>query len=160
MRLFRFVSARSFIFLSSVFSLRGFVFVPFVCVRVQVLLLSFSLLISPHLQPEPRSQRSHAEYATTRGLLTHTPLVTRAHWQAYTYSPPRLYPSASSRSLQLMDEAEDVPPPPPLPLPFISRGFGGLRSLNGRLGARTHLPSFHQDQRQEDDYQPQRSRNM
>ncbi|XP_037537652.1 cyclic AMP-responsive element-binding protein 3-like protein 3-B [Nematolebias whitei] len=101
---------------------------------ILVLLLSFSLLISPHLQPEPYSQRSHAEYATAK---------------------------ASSRSLQTMDEAEDVPPPPPLPLLFVSRGFGGLRSLNGRLGAQTHLPSFHhQDQRQEDDYQPQRSRNM
>lgn len=59
------------------FFLRGFYLCPFfVC--VQVLLLSFSLLLSSHLQPEPYSLSSHAEYAATKGLWTHTSSVTRS----------------------------------------------------------------------------------
>ncbi|XP_017277678.1 cyclic AMP-responsive element-binding protein 3-like protein 3-A isoform X2 [Kryptolebias marmoratus] len=102
---------------------------------ILVLLFSFSLLISSHLQPDPYSQRSHAEYAGT---------------------------TASSRSLQPMDEAGDVPPPPPphLPLPSASWGFGGLRSLKERLWAWTHLPTFHCQDHRHEGYQSHWSRNM
>lgn len=49
-------------------------FCPAVCIYVQVLLLSFSLLISSNLQPEPYSQLSRGEYTQTQGLQTHAHL--------------------------------------------------------------------------------------
>ncbi|XP_013876466.1 cyclic AMP-responsive element-binding protein 3-like protein 3-A [Austrofundulus limnaeus] len=84
---------------------------------ILVLLLSFSLLLSSHLQPEPYSLSSHAEYAATK---------------------------ASSRSLQWMDEAGGVLP---LSLPSVSRGVGGLRSLKERLWAPSfhHQDHRHED---------------
>ncbi|XP_051253257.1 cyclic AMP-responsive element-binding protein 3-like protein 3-A isoform X2 [Dicentrarchus labrax] len=70
---------------------------------ILVLLLSFSLLISSHLQPEPYSQLSRGEYTQTK---------------------------VPSRSLQSMDEVQDAPP---LPLLSISRGFEDLYSLTEKL---------------------------
>ncbi|XP_070775789.1 cyclic AMP-responsive element-binding protein 3-like protein 3-A [Enoplosus armatus] len=66
---------------------------------ILVLLLSFSLLISSNLQPDPYSQNSQREYTQSKVL---------------------------SRSLQLMDEVQDVPP---LPLFSVSRDFDALYSL-------------------------------
>ncbi|XP_027140608.1 cyclic AMP-responsive element-binding protein 3-like protein 3-A isoform X2 [Larimichthys crocea] len=68
---------------------------------ILVLLLSFSLLISSNLQPEPYSQLSRGEYTQTQ---------------------------VPSRSLQMMDEVQDVSP-----LPLISRGFEDLCILREKL---------------------------
>ncbi|XP_029971260.1 cyclic AMP-responsive element-binding protein 3-like protein 3-A [Salarias fasciatus] len=79
---------------------------------ILVLLLSFSLLISSNLQPDPNSQLNQAEYAKAK---------------------------VSSRSLQAVDEVRDVPPPlPPL---SISGGFEALRSLTVKLWPWTNLPA-------------------
>ncbi|XP_070701325.1 cyclic AMP-responsive element-binding protein 3-like protein 3-B [Pempheris klunzingeri] len=66
---------------------------------ILVLLLSFSLLISSNLQPDPYSQLSQGEYTQTK---------------------------VPSRSLQSLNEARDVPPLPPL---TVSRDFEDLCSL-------------------------------
>ncbi|XP_044074206.1 cyclic AMP-responsive element-binding protein 3-like protein 3-A isoform X2 [Siniperca chuatsi] len=66
---------------------------------ILVFLLSFSLLISSNLQPDPYSQLSQGEYTQSK---------------------------VPSRSLQSMDEARDVPP---LPLLSVTRGFKALYSL-------------------------------
>ncbi|XP_042284973.1 cyclic AMP-responsive element-binding protein 3-like protein 3-A [Thunnus maccoyii] len=98
---------------------------------ILVLLLSFSLLISSSLQPDPYSQLSQGEYTKTK---------------------------VPSRSLQSMDEAQDVPPPPLLPVFSVSRGFEALCSLTEKLWAQTDLPtadfphSHHQDPRHRDDH--------
>ncbi|KAM7379186.1 hypothetical protein PAMP_004756 [Pampus punctatissimus] len=100
---------------------------------ILVLLLSFSLLISSNLQPDPYSQLSQGEYTETR---------------------------VPSRSLQSMDEVQDVPPSPPLPLPLLSvfRGFEALCSLTEKLWPRTDLPntdfppSNHQDHKHLDNH--------
>ncbi|KAM9720289.1 cyclic AMP-responsive element-binding protein 3-like protein 3-B isoform 1-T1 [Menidia menidia] len=95
-----------------------------------VLLLSFSLLISSSLQPNPYSQQSQAEYTETK---------------------------ASSRSLLSVDETGGVSPPI-VPHPSISRGFEVLRSLTEKLQAWTDLPaadhpsSHRLDHRGKDDY--------
>ncbi|KAM4556584.1 cyclic AMP-responsive element-binding protein 3-like protein 3-A [Fundulus diaphanus] len=105
---------------------------------ILVLLLSFSLLISSNIQPNPYSQRSYAEYTET---------------------------TVSSRSLQSTDEAGDARPLPP-PLPSSSWGFEDLRSLKERLWAQTDLPTVRlrsphrQEHRNRDDYGSRRSRNM
>nr|XP_046264998.1 cyclic AMP-responsive element-binding protein 3-like protein 3-A [Scatophagus argus] len=70
---------------------------------ILVLLLSFSLLISSNLQPEPYSQLSRGEYTQIK-----VPL----------------------RSLQSMDQARDVPP---LPLLSVSGGFENLCSRMKKL---------------------------
>ncbi|KAM9349937.1 cyclic AMP-responsive element-binding protein 3-like protein 3-A [Symphorus nematophorus] len=70
---------------------------------ILVLLLSFTLLISSNLQPEPYSQLSQGEY-------THA--------------------KVPSRSLLSVDEAQDAPP---LPLLSVSRGFEDLCSLTEKL---------------------------
>lgn len=70
---------------------------------ILVLLLSFSLLISSNLQPEPYSQLSQAEYAQTK---------------------------APSRSLLSLDEVQDVPP---RPLFSVSTGYEDLCSLMKKL---------------------------
>ncbi|XP_069014084.1 cyclic AMP-responsive element-binding protein 3-like protein 3-A [Embiotoca jacksoni] len=96
---------------------------------ILVLLLSFSLLISSNLQPDPSSQLSQAEYTETK---------------------------VSSRSLQSVDEVRDVPPP--LPLLYISSGFEALRSLTEKLWPWTDfpmgaVPSSHlQDHRHQDNH--------
>ncbi|MED6283068.1 hypothetical protein CHARACLAT_004947 [Characodon lateralis] len=105
---------------------------------ILVLLFSFSLLISSNIQPDPYSQRSHAEYTETTVL---------------------------SGSLQLTDEAGDVRPQP-LPLPSISWGFGDLRSLKEKLWTWMDLPTLHlqsphqQEHKKGDDYGSRWSRNM
>ncbi|MEQ2196639.1 hypothetical protein XENOCAPTIV_006900, partial [Xenoophorus captivus] len=105
---------------------------------ILVLLFSFSLLISSNIQPDPYSQRSHAEHTETTVL---------------------------SGSLQLTDEAGDVRPQP-LPLPSISWGFGDLRSLKEKLWTWTDLPTVHlrsphqQEYKKGDDYGSRWSRNM
>uniref|UniRef100_A0A3Q2NQW9 Cyclic AMP-responsive element-binding protein 3-like protein 3-A n=1 Tax=Fundulus heteroclitus TaxID=8078 RepID=A0A3Q2NQW9_FUNHE len=105
---------------------------------ILVLLLSFSLLISSNIQPNPYSQRSYAEYTET---------------------------TVSSRSLQSTDEAGNARPLPP-PLPSSSWGFEDLRSLKERLWAQTDLPTVRlgspdrQEHRNRDDYGSRRSRNM
>ncbi|XP_034412256.1 cyclic AMP-responsive element-binding protein 3-like protein 3-B [Cyclopterus lumpus] len=68
-----------------------------------VLLLSFSLLISSNLQPDPYSQPSQGEYTQTK---------------------------VPSRTLQSMDEVGDVAP---VPLFSISRGFEALCWLMEKL---------------------------
>ncbi|XP_039670797.1 cyclic AMP-responsive element-binding protein 3-like protein 3-A isoform X2 [Perca fluviatilis] len=68
---------------------------------ILVLLLSFSLLISSNLQPDPYSQPSQEEYTQTK---------------------------VPSRTLQSMDEGRDVAP---LPLFSVSRGFEALCKLMG-----------------------------
>ncbi|XP_028283708.1 cyclic AMP-responsive element-binding protein 3-like protein 3-A [Parambassis ranga] len=80
---------------------------------ILVLLLSFSLLISSNLQPDPYSQLSQAEYTETK---------------------------VPSRSLQSVDDVQDnsLPPPPPpppalSPLLPVSRGLETLRSLTEKL---------------------------
>ncbi|XP_030608297.1 cyclic AMP-responsive element-binding protein 3-like protein 3-B [Archocentrus centrarchus] len=102
---------------------------------ILVLLLSFSLLISSNLQPNPYGQLSQAEYAETK---------------------------VPSRSLQSMDDTQEVPPPPPppplLPLPLLSvtRGFEALRNLTGKIRPQADLPKVddpafrHQDHRHKD----------
>ncbi|XP_005721212.1 cyclic AMP-responsive element-binding protein 3-like protein 3-A [Pundamilia nyererei] len=100
---------------------------------ILVLLLSFSLLISSNLRPDPYSQLSQADYAETK---------------------------VPSRSLQSMDDARDIPPPPPpsLPLPLlcVTRGFEALRNLTEKIRPWTDLPkadvpfSRHQDHRHKD----------
>ncbi|XP_041805912.1 cyclic AMP-responsive element-binding protein 3-like protein 3-A [Chelmon rostratus] len=70
---------------------------------ILVLLLSFSLLISSNLQPEPYSQLSQREYTQTK---------------------------VPSRSLQSTDEVQDVPP---LPFLSVFRGFEDLGSLMKKL---------------------------
>ncbi|XP_059199854.1 cyclic AMP-responsive element-binding protein 3-like protein 3-B isoform X2 [Centropristis striata] len=70
---------------------------------ILVLLLSFSLLISSNLQPEPYSQPSQGDYTQTK---------------------------VPSRSLQSMDEVQDVPP---LPLFSVSRGFEALCRMMEKL---------------------------
>ncbi|XP_008289715.1 cyclic AMP-responsive element-binding protein 3-like protein 3-A [Stegastes partitus] len=97
---------------------------------ILVLLLSFSLLISSNLQPDPYSQLSQAEYAETK---------------------------VSSRSLKSVDEVPP-PPPPPLPLLYVSRSFEALRNLTEKLWPWTDLPtvdlpsSQHQHHRHKDDH--------
>ncbi|XP_039877898.1 cyclic AMP-responsive element-binding protein 3-like protein 3-B [Simochromis diagramma] len=100
---------------------------------ILVLLLSFSLLISSNLRPDPYSRLSQADYAETK---------------------------VPSRSLQSMDDARDIPPPPPpsLPLPLlcVTRGFEALRNLTEKIRPWTDLPkadvpfSRHQDHRHKD----------
>ncbi|XP_031137205.1 cyclic AMP-responsive element-binding protein 3-like protein 3-A isoform X2 [Sander lucioperca] len=68
---------------------------------ILVLLLSFSLLISSNLQPDPYSQPSQEEYTQTK---------------------------VPSRTLQSTDEGRDVAP---LPLSSVSRGFEALCRLMG-----------------------------
>lgn len=70
---------------------------------ILVLLLSFSLLISSNLQPEPYSQLSRGEYTQSK---------------------------VPSRSLQSMDEVRDVPPLPLLP---ISGGFDDRCTVMDKL---------------------------
>ncbi|XP_042354366.1 cyclic AMP-responsive element-binding protein 3-like protein 3-B [Plectropomus leopardus] len=70
---------------------------------ILVLLLSFSLLISSNLQPDPYSQPSRGEYTQTK---------------------------VPSRSLQTMDEMREAPP---LPLFSITRGFDALYRLMEKL---------------------------
>ncbi|XP_019961734.1 cyclic AMP-responsive element-binding protein 3-like protein 3-A [Paralichthys olivaceus] len=95
---------------------------------ILVLLLSFSLLISPNLQPDPYSHLSQAEYTKTK---------------------------VPSRSLQSMDEVQDVPPPPLL---TVSRGFEALSSLTEKLWTWADFPmvdvqsSHHQDPRHRDNH--------
>ncbi|XP_026169171.1 cyclic AMP-responsive element-binding protein 3-like protein 3-B [Mastacembelus armatus] len=97
---------------------------------ILVLLLSFSLIISSNLLPDPYSLSSQEVYTETKVL---------------------------SRSLQSTDEMEDVPPPP-LPFLSMSRGFGALWSLTKKLWPWTdlptaHIPSLHdRDQRHQDDH--------
>lgn len=97
---------------------------------ILVLLLSFSLLISSNLQPDPYSQLSQAEYTETK---------------------------VSSRSLQSVDEVPP-PPPPPLPLLSVSRSFEALRNLTEKLWPWTDPPtvdlpsSHHQHHRHKDDH--------
>ncbi|XP_023143835.1 cyclic AMP-responsive element-binding protein 3-like protein 3-A isoform X2 [Amphiprion ocellaris] len=79
---------------------------------ILVLLLSFSLLISSNLQPDPYSQLSQAEYTETK---------------------------VSSRSLQSVDEVP--PPPPPPPLLSVYRSFEALRNLTEKLWPWTDLPT-------------------
>ncbi|XP_032387377.1 cyclic AMP-responsive element-binding protein 3-like protein 3-A isoform X1 [Etheostoma spectabile] len=69
---------------------------------IMVLLLSFSLLISSNLQPDPYSQPSQEEYTQTK---------------------------VPSRTLQSMDEGRDAAP---LPLFSVSRGFEALCRLMDR----------------------------
>ncbi|XP_029381352.1 cyclic AMP-responsive element-binding protein 3-like protein 3-A [Echeneis naucrates] len=94
-----------------------------------VLLLSFSLLIASNLQPDPYSQLSQREYTETKVL---------------------------SRSLQSVDEVQDVPCP--RPLLFVSRSLEVFRSLVIKLWAWTDLPSVDaptshlQDHRHQDDH--------
>ncbi|XP_075340366.1 cyclic AMP-responsive element-binding protein 3-like protein 3-A [Odontesthes bonariensis] len=100
---------------------------------ILVLLLSFSLLISSNLQPNPYNQQRQAEYTETK---------------------------VSSRSLQSVDEARDVPPPS-LPCPSIFRGFEALTGLTEKLQAWAELPSSHQqDHRDKDNYWPHPRRKM
>ncbi|XP_039999004.1 cyclic AMP-responsive element-binding protein 3-like protein 3-B [Xiphias gladius] len=90
---------------------------------ILVLLLSFSLLISANLQPDPYSLLSQGEYTETK---------------------------APSRSLQSMDALRDVPPPL---LPSVSRSFEALYSLTEKLWTWKDFPtddfqsSHHQDHR-------------
>ncbi|XP_070831081.1 cyclic AMP-responsive element-binding protein 3-like protein 3-A [Chaetodon trifascialis] len=70
---------------------------------ILVFLLSFSLLISSNLQPEPYSQLSRREYTQTK---------------------------VPSHSLQPTDDVQDVPP---LALLSVSRGFEDLSSLMKKL---------------------------
>nr|XP_054594961.1 cyclic AMP-responsive element-binding protein 3-like protein 3-A isoform X2 [Nothobranchius furzeri] len=108
---------------------------------ILVLLFSFSLLISSNLQPDPYSQRSHAEYSDSKACLSQ---------------------SASSRSMHSMDEVGDIPPSPPPSLLPVPRGSEDLRSLKETLWGWMDLPCFHhrQDHRPEDDYHWYMSRNM
>lgn len=62
-------------------------FCPAACVYLQVLLLSFSLLISSNLQPEPYSQLSQREYTQTKGLQTHTLILSLEHTHKPTLTP-------------------------------------------------------------------------
>lgn len=124
-----------------------------VCICFQVLLLSFSLLIST-VQPGPYSQRSRPEYTETKGFPTHAFLfITRTHTFANTHthwSPPYLCLSVPSRSLQSMDEGGRTSPPG---LSSIFRGFEALRSLTEKLWARVDLPfSLQQDHSHQNDY--------
>ncbi|XP_040911116.1 cyclic AMP-responsive element-binding protein 3-like protein 3-B [Toxotes jaculatrix] len=95
---------------------------------ILVLLLSFSLLISSNLQPDPYSQLSQGEYTETK---------------------------VPSRSLKSMDEVRDVPPPPLL---SVSGSFEALRSLTGKLWPGTDFPtadfqsSHHRNHRHRDDH--------
>lgn len=80
-----------------------------------VLLLSFSLLMSSNLQPDPYSRLSQADYAEAK---------------------------VSSRSLQAVNEVQDVPPlPPPLSPLSISGGSRAVRSLMERPWPGTNLPA-------------------
>lgn len=84
------------------------------------------------------------------------------HTQSCTHthsSQPCLCLSVPSRSLQSMDDAQDIPPPPPsLPLPLlcVTRGFEALRNLTEKIRPWTDLPkadvpfSRHQDHRHKD----------
>ncbi|XP_071348820.1 cyclic AMP-responsive element-binding protein 3-like protein 3-B [Trachinotus anak] len=96
---------------------------------ILVLLLSFSLLISSNLQPDPYSQLSQGEYTDSK---------------------------VPSRSLLSMDEVQDVPPPPPPPV--LSRGFEAFCRLTEKLWPWTDFPnvdsqsSHHQDHRHRDDH--------
>ncbi|XP_018532461.1 cyclic AMP-responsive element-binding protein 3-like protein 3-B [Lates calcarifer] len=97
---------------------------------ILVLLLSFSLLISSNLQPDPYSQLSQGEYTETK---------------------------VPSRSLHSMDEVRDVRLPLP-PFLSVSRGFEALFSLSLKLWPWTNFPtvdfqsSHHQDHRHRDDH--------
>ncbi|XP_047197805.1 cyclic AMP-responsive element-binding protein 3-like protein 3-A [Hippoglossus stenolepis] len=95
---------------------------------ILVLLLSFSLLISSNFQPDPYSHLSQAEYTETK---------------------------VPSRSLQSVDEVQDVPPPPLL---TVFRGFEALSSLTEKLWTWADFPmvdvqsSYHQDHRHRDNH--------
>ncbi|XP_026231080.1 cyclic AMP-responsive element-binding protein 3-like protein 3-A [Anabas testudineus] len=97
---------------------------------ILVLLLSFSLLISSHLQPDPYSQVSRRGYTKTK---------------------------EPSRSLQSMDEGQDVPPAS-LPILTVSRGYEALRSLTeklwpGKVPSMVEYPSSHHKyHRHQDDH--------
>ncbi|XP_030016443.1 cyclic AMP-responsive element-binding protein 3-like protein 3-B [Sphaeramia orbicularis] len=89
---------------------------------ILVLLLSFSLLISSNLQPDPYSQLSQGEYTETK---------------------------VPSRSLQSM-EVRDIPPPQPLPLLSASWGLEALCSGMEKFWSWTDLPTA--DHRHRDDH--------
>lgn len=97
---------------------------------IMVLLLSLSLLISSNLQPEPYSQLSRGEYMEAK---------------------------VPSRSLQLMDEVQDVPPPPS-PFLSVSRGYEAFYSFTEKLWTWTDVHtvdiqvSHQQDFRHWDDH--------
>ncbi|KAG7526303.1 cyclic AMP-responsive element-binding 3 3-B [Solea senegalensis] len=96
---------------------------------ILVLLLSLSLLISSNLQPEPYSQLGRREYMEAK---------------------------VPSRSLQLMDEVQDVPPPAS-PFLSVSRGYEAFCSLTEKLWTWTdvhmvNIQSRHQDFRHRDDH--------
>uniref|UniRef100_A0A3Q1FSQ5 Cyclic AMP-responsive element-binding protein 3-like protein 3-A n=1 Tax=Acanthochromis polyacanthus TaxID=80966 RepID=A0A3Q1FSQ5_9TELE len=96
---------------------------------ILVLLLSFSLIISSNLQPDPYSQLSQADYTETK---------------------------VSSRSLQFVDEVPPSPPPPRLL--SLYRSFEALCNLTEKLWPRTDLPSadfpssHYQHHRHKDDH--------
>ncbi|XP_038126442.1 cyclic AMP-responsive element-binding protein 3-like protein 3-A isoform X1 [Cyprinodon tularosa] len=104
---------------------------------ILVLLLSFSLLLSPNILPDPYSQCSHAEHTEN---------------------------TVSSPSLQSRDVG-DVHSQP-LPLPSVSWGLEDLRSLKMKLWSWMDLPPVHlqsphqQGHKTGDDYGSRRSRNM
>lgn len=84
----------------------------------------------------------------------HTFSLSLTHTDAY---PPHLRPSVLSRSLQSVDEVQDIPPPS-LPLLSVSKGFEALCSLTEKLWPQTDRPttnfpsSHHQDPRHCDDH--------
>lgn len=97
---------------------------PCVFVYLQVLLLSFSLLISSNLQPGPYSQLGRGEYTQSRGTqaLAHTRMHARPE-QTHTHtdsSCPCPCPTVPSRSLHSAGEVRD---PSSLHHLSASRGF-------------------------------------
>ena len=94
----------------------------FLCICVQVLFLSFSLLISSNLNPEPYSQRGRPEHKQTKGVHTHR----CTHTHTLFFPLPFLWPYSC------------------LPLPATS-GWGArylssrlqLHSICGQLGTKT-----------------------
>ncbi|KAF3858410.1 hypothetical protein F7725_011611 [Dissostichus mawsoni] len=96
---------------------------------ILVLLLSFSLLISSNLQPDPYSQPSQGEYTQTKGVYTLLSLSLKHTYKHQLLSATSL-PSVPSRNLQSMDEGRGVPP---VSLFSVSRGVEALCRMMEKL---------------------------
>lgn len=96
--------------------------------RVQVLLLSFSLLISSNLHPEPYSQLGHPEHTQTKGVCTHWCKCTHTQTHILSFLSHFSYLAVVSRSLPSLDEVHHSSPLAP-----VSSSRGSPDSQAGML---------------------------
>ena len=101
------------------------------------------------------ARRSTQRPKVCRHAYTHCLSLKHAHTHTLTPLHHASAPSVPSRSLQSMDEVQDVPPPPLL---TAFRGFEALSSLTEKLWTWADFPmvdvqsSYHQDHRHRDNH--------